>query len=214
MQQTNSDWDPIDSSVAASSMPAVPQPKVQTKTKVRGKKRGTKPEVASSSSSSTAITSAEPIWANAVCNAWWIELCRTLNTDSGIDPEAFDKAFWSRNGYRLWQCPAHQASVHATAAVLCSAAERSDRKAAALQFLRTSILAGTVEQRVTAYFVYFVAGALYRTDPSEARTFIRNYYGRIALQHGTIYEKTSDSASMAHGWSVAFAELMATHKRE
>jgi hypothetical protein len=39
--------------------------------------------------------------------------------------------------------------------------------------------------------------------------FVREFYGPIVARHGTIYEKTTDTASLAHGWSVGVAALIA-----
>jgi hypothetical protein len=38
--------------------------------------------------------------------------------------------------------------------------------------------------------------------------FIREFYGPIARQYGTIYEKTLAVSSLAHGWSVGFVEAL------
>ena len=53
-----------------------------------------------------------------------------------------------------------------------------------------------------------VARAFGQESPGRALRFIREFYGPIAREHGTIYEKTSATSSLAHGWSVGFVEAL------
>jgi len=169
---------------------------------------------------------------HAVCHAWWHELCQRLltvpgpartdsnadhaDTDteghasmSGLHATRVDRAFWVERdgGYSLLPRQS-AASPHATAAMLGSGLAPPHRQAAAHAYLRAQIRSGQVAARVTPYFAYFVAQALGRRSHDDAVRFVRQYYGPIAAQHGTMREKVSDGASLAHGWSVAIASML------
>lgn len=64
-----------------------------------------------------------------------------------------------------------------------------------------------IPPRVTPYFAYFVAAAFAERSPDDAVAFIRDYYGPIADRWGTIVERTNADYALAHGWSVAIADL-------
>jgi hypothetical protein len=97
----------------------------------------------------------------------------------------------------------------ATAAALNSSAGRN-HIAEGLRYLEVEIGSGRITERVTAYYAYFVAQALAHHSRGRALAYVRGFYGPIAQTYGTIYEKTSGSASLAHGWSVAVASLCIT----
>jgi hypothetical protein len=143
---------------------------------------------------------------HAVCNAWWNELCDQLAPVQAVTPEAFDAAFWMGRAYALTADKSRH-SPHATAAALTCSAGRN-RLPEALRYLEEEIAAGRLVERVTPYFATFVARALRLVSPERAVTFIRDFFGPIARDYGTIYEKTSGSASLAHGWSVGIAPLL------
>lgn len=68
---------------------------------------------------------------------------------------------------------------------------------------------GQVDERVTAYFGYFIADGLWKSVSLDAaKKFIVKFYSRIVGNRDTIYEKTSDHASLAHGWSVGFVSIL------
>jgi hypothetical protein len=98
-------------------------------------------------------------------------------------------------------------SPHATAAALNSSAARNHRPEA-LRYLDEEVATGRLAERVTPYFASFVARALGLVSHARAVTFIRGFFGPIAREHGTIYEKTSGCASLAHGWSVGIVPLL------
>jgi hypothetical protein len=79
-----------------------------------------------------------------------------------------------------------------------------------LRYLEEEIGSGRITERVTAYYAYFVAQALAHHSRERELAFIQGFYGPIAQTYGTIYEKTSGSASLAHGWSVAVASMCIT----
>jgi hypothetical protein len=142
---------------------------------------------------------------HAVCNAWWNELCDRVAPGAVVSSSAFDSAFWTGRAYSLTTDRSLD-SPHATAAALNSSAGRNHR-AEALRYLEEEISSGTITARVTAYYAYFVAHALAHHSRERALTFIQKFYSPIAQTYGTIYEKTSGDASLAHGWSVAVASL-------
>jgi len=145
---------------------------------------------------------------HAVCNAWWNELCARLAPGAVVSTTAFDSAFWTGRAYSLTTDRSLD-SPHATAAALTSS-EGGDHRAEALAYLEEEIFSGRITERVTAYFAYFVAQALAYHSRERALAFIQGFYGPIAQTYGTIYEKTSGDASLAHGWSVAVASLCIT----
>jgi hypothetical protein len=98
-------------------------------------------------------------------------------------------------------------SPHATAAALNSSAGRN-HVPEALSYLEEEVAAGRLVERVTPYFAYFVARAFRLVSHERAVEFIRGFYGPIARAYGTIYEKTSGYASLAHGWSVGIVALL------
>jgi hypothetical protein len=142
---------------------------------------------------------------HAVCNAWWNELCDRLAPGAVVSSSSFDSAFWNGRAYSL-TIDRSLDSPHATAAALNSSAGRN-HVTEGLRYLEEEISSGRITERVTAYFAYFVAQALAHHSRERALAFIQEFYGPIAQTYGTIYEKTSGDASLAHGWSVAIASL-------
>ena len=143
---------------------------------------------------------------HAVCNAWWSEWCDLIAPEAAIHPEIYDQAFWTGQAYALTPAKTRE-SPHATAAALnCSVGQH--RIQASLDYLETEIAAHRLTARVTPYFAYFVARALRHRSQSKVLQFIEEFYGPMAQTYGSIYEKTSDEASLAHGWSMAIASLM------
>jgi hypothetical protein len=143
---------------------------------------------------------------HAVCNAWWNEWCDRMAPARAVAPAAFDAAFWAGRCYALTTDKSRD-SPHATAAGLNSSAGRG-HTAEALRYLEEEQAAGRLACRVTPYFAYFVARAFRLASQERAVRFIREFYGPIAREHGTIYEKTSAASSLAHGWSVGFVPLL------
>jgi hypothetical protein len=143
--------------------------------------------------------------AHAVANCWYYEACARLGLPS-IDLRRFDATFWmeAAGAYRLLERGGP--SPHATAAALTSLPVTRG-----LPYLRDE---QEVRRRVSPYFAYFVAAALGKASPGEMVAFIKRYYGPIAGWHGTIHEKIADTASLAHGWSVGVAWLLASGLRQ
>jgi hypothetical protein len=123
-----------------------------------------------------------------------------------VAPAAFDGAFWLGRCYALTAEKSGD-SPHATAAALSCSAGRH-RLGEALLYLEEEIAAGRLARRVTPYFACFVAQALGRASSDRGVRFLREFYGPIAREWGTIYEKTSAASSLAHGWSVGFVEAL------
>jgi hypothetical protein len=147
--------------------------------------------------------------AHCVCNVWWVEVCGLLGVDHGIDMRAFDRAFATADGWAMWEGGGGKTNLHATATVLASSAfGRGDTEDLGWRLLRESIEGGAVRRCVTAYYAYFVVAALARRDGQLLHRFVDQFYGAIARAHGTIYEKTEPTASMAHSWSVGFCEFL------
>src|SRR5262249_25282693 len=128
-----------------------------------------------------------------------------------VTPTAFDAAFWAGRCYTLTADKSGD-SPHATAAALNSSAGLG-RTAEALQYLEEELAAGRLARRVTPYFACFVARAFRLASKERAVRFIREFYGPIAREHGTIYEKTSATSSLAHGWSVGFVPMLVQGRR-
>lgn len=143
---------------------------------------------------------------HAVCNAWWNELCEYLAPEQAVSSKAYDNAFWMGQAYALTTDKLRD-SPHATAVALnssvgCNYIQQS------LCYLEREISCGRLAQRVTPYFGYFVAQALRHISQERVIAFVQDFYKPIAQVYGTIYEKTSGNASLAHGWSVGFASLL------
>jgi hypothetical protein len=98
-------------------------------------------------------------------------------------------------------------SPHATAVALNSFVSSHHRQES-LDYLEREIAADRLASRVTPYFAYFVALALRQISKDRALNFVEQFYEPIAKQYGSIYEKTSGDASLAHGWSVGIASLL------
>lgn len=150
-----------------------------------------------------APTQRAPGLADAVTTAWFHEACAAHGVPSPVDASAFDAAFWTGTAYRL-ERPDGPDSPQATAAAVC-AFPGSPRAPAALDWLLAEQAAG----RVTPYFGLFVARALGLRSRAHQLAFVREHYGPRAARWGTIPEKTTDGASLAHGWSVGVAALLA-----
>ncbi len=137
---------------------------------------------------------------HAVCNAWWSELCDTMAPNLAIQASVFDAAFWTGEAYSL-TFKESKNSPHASAtAITCSSGK--DKRLEALSYLEAEISNGNLRKRVTPYFAYFIANALRYVSIERSMKFIREYYGPIARDFGTIYEKTEANASLAHSWSI------------
>jgi hypothetical protein len=143
---------------------------------------------------------------HAICNAWWNEWCDRTAPAQAIDPDAFDAAFWMGRAYALTADKSRD-SPHATAAALNSSAARNHLPEA-LRYLEEEVASGRLAGRVTPYFAFFVARAFGLVSHDHAVAFIRGYYGPIARAYGTIYEKTSGYASLAHGWSIGIVPML------
>jgi len=137
---------------------------------------------------------------HAVTNAWYQEACAGFGVPT-IDRNAFDRAFWmpEAGAYRLLE--EGGPSPHATAATIVSLGTEQG-----LSYLAN----GDWSDRVTPYFGYFVAAALARLGRPVMLDFIRRHYGPSVERYGTIVERTDDTYSLAHGWSVGVAELICT----
>jgi hypothetical protein len=134
---------------------------------------------------------------HCVVNSWWIELCNLLEIQSGISLELFDKTFWNNGGYAL--SPGLPSCIHATAAVLSSIPDIApNHYNTAYKYLKTAKYQG----KITAYFM---AKALRDNDRKK---FINDYYLGVAKRYGTTFEKHEYNASLAHGWSIGFVELL------
>ncbi|HYT95025.1 MAG TPA: hypothetical protein VEL76_40285 [Gemmataceae bacterium] len=147
-----------------------------------------------------ATARAQDCAAHAVVNAWYYEARERLGRPS-IDLERFDAAFWlpAAGAYGLLEQSGP--SPHATAAALGSLPGTKG-----LDYLLGDCQMGL---RMTPYFAYFVAKALGKASPQRARQFIEDFYSPSAARYGTIWEKVDDRASLAHGWSVGVAALLA-----
>jgi hypothetical protein len=143
---------------------------------------------------------------NAVCNAWWSDWCAFMKPELAIHPTVFEQSFWMGTAYALTTAKTC-ASPHATAAAL-NASLTMHHQPDCFVYLEQAIATGVIHQRVTPYFAYFVALALQQISPQRALAFVEGFYGPIAQTYGTLYEKTNDEASLAHGWSVAIAALL------
>jgi hypothetical protein len=143
---------------------------------------------------------------HAVCNAWWNEWCSLIAPDRMVKPEDYDRTFWMGQAYALTANKSRD-SPHATAAALNSSVSRNHRQDS-LNYLEGEIAMGKLASRVTPYFSYFVALALRNISKARTLTFIEKFYEPIARTYGSIYEKTSDDASLAHGWSIGIASLL------
>jgi len=142
---------------------------------------------------------------DAVTHAWFHEACTRFGIDSGIDVEALAHRYAAAEGYRLH--PAGDDSPQATAAVVLAFSDLPHRDRG-IDWLIACHARGELARRVTPYFLTFVAQAIALRDPSLARQVLRDVLGARIARWGTIPEKTDDSASCAHGWSVGFAALL------
>jgi hypothetical protein len=131
---------------------------------------------------------------NCIVNAWFLEVCDILKIESGIDMKIFINTFYKDSGYSLY--PDDNVSVHATAAVMSSLKGFKE-------IIHVNVLDLKWKNKITAYFAYFICKSL--NDPKE---FIEEYYMESALKYSTIWEKHDGSASIAHGWSIAFVEFL------
>jgi hypothetical protein len=144
---------------------------------------------------------------HAVCNAWWNEWCSLVEPGQVVLPEVYDTAFWMGQAYALTADKSRD-SPHATAVALNSSVSYHHRQES-LDYLQREIAADRLASRLTPYFAYFIALALRHISKAQTLNFIENFYGPIAKNYGSIYEKTSGDASLAHGWSVGIASLLA-----
>jgi len=77
-----------------------------------------------------------------------------------------------------------------------------------IRFILREQESGQLKKEVTAYYGYFVANAIGKQSKQQMLDFIKAYYLPIAQQYGTLWEKSDDQASLAHGWSVGIAQLI------
>ena len=143
---------------------------------------------------------------NSVCNAMYWDLCVLLNRDSGINMNRFNELFcWHDHAYTI-NSMSH-ANFHATALILSldSFKQTTIGKEYMLDMLEDMDM---IKNTVTPYFAFFVAKALKYHYPERFDCFVDQYYVPIADRHGTVYEKTDELSSMAHGWSVGIATLL------
>ena len=106
-----------------------------------------------------------------------------------------------------------QTSVHATAAVLGSQLCLPEYREKAFQYLIEQIENEFVEKNVTAYYGFFLAKSLLigtgnNNNKEQCLKYIKHYYEPIAKKWGTIWEKSNENASLAHGWSVGIASFL------
>lgn len=132
---------------------------------------------------------------NCVINSWWYELCAMADTSSDMSIDMFMHKFYKKSGYSLY--PDGEANIHATACVITSGLDFNNIKLVVPKI--------ALKSKITTYFGYFVAKAL---TGSQRLTFINDCYLPSAKRFGTIWEKHDDKSSIAHGWSVAVAELL------
>jgi hypothetical protein len=142
---------------------------------------------------------------DAVTHAWLHEACAAHDLPSPIDRDAFERTFWTGEAYRLH--PEGDADPRATAAAALAFPE-SPHAASAVDWLLAEHARGRIAERCTPYFATFVARAVGRRSPDAMRAIVRDLYGPRATRWGTIPEKTTDGASLAHGWSVGVAALL------
>jgi hypothetical protein len=142
---------------------------------------------------------------DAVTHAWYHEACTRFGIDSGLDTAALAQRYAGAEGYRLH--PAGNDSPQATAALVLAFADLPHRDRG-IDWLLGCNARGELARRVTPYFLTFVAQAIATRDRSLARQVLRDVLGARVARWGTVPEKTDDSASCAHGWSVGFAALL------
>jgi hypothetical protein len=122
-----------------------------------------------------------------------------------VDLGAFDRAYWTGVAYRLY--PSGDESAQATAAAVLAFPD-SPHATSALDWLVAEHGAGRIATRCTPYFATFVARAFATRSPEVMRSFVRDFYYERAAKWGTIPEKVTDGASLAHGWSIGVAALL------
>lgn len=142
---------------------------------------------------------------DAVTHAWLEEACCAFGVASPIDAGAFERAFWNGTAYRLR--PEGTESPQASAAAVL-AYPRSAHAESAVAWLLAQHAAGQIDARCTPYFATFVARAVGTRSADAMRALVRDLYHPRAARWGTIPEKTTDAASLAHGWSVGVAPLL------
>jgi hypothetical protein len=142
---------------------------------------------------------------DSVTHAWFHQACARFAIDSGIDVDALAHRYAAADGYRLH--PTGADSPQATAALLLAFPDLPHRDRA-IDWLVACHTRGELAGRVTPYFLTFVVQAIALRDRSLARSVLRDVLGPRIARWGTIPEKTDDSASCAHGWSVGFADLL------
>lgn len=147
---------------------------------------------------------------NAVVHAWWFELCHLMEVDSGIDIQKFHDMFWTGSGFALLghRDGADENNIHATSAVLACPHIFNNQKdiALAYRYINSQIENKAIYECVTPYFAYFIAKIL---PSGQDINFIQKYYGQMIKTYGTIQEKVGDDSSLAHGWSIGIAEILA-----
>jgi hypothetical protein len=141
---------------------------------------------------------------NAVVNAWFYEACKLFNISS-FDIIEYNKKFYLPNIGAYSMIPNGRPSIHATAAAIGSIDVNKEILNNGIYYIKSI---KDLDKRVTMYYGYFIAKALAKKHINIAREFINKFYGPIANKYGTIYEKTSDSSSLAHGWSIGFIDFM------
>ena len=155
---------------------------------------------------------------NAVCHAWYQKVCDGLKIPSGLDKKKFISNFYTGRGFCLMAAEKgkNDDNIHATAAVLVGGGNLigDEERVNAELYLEKQIKLGNVSKCVTPYYAYFIAKALSLSSVNaqdKTFKFIEDYYGEMVKKYGTIQEKVSDGASLAHGWSVGVASLLVDH---
>ncbi|AYV84522.1 MAG: alpha-L-rhamnosidase [Hyperionvirus sp.] len=142
---------------------------------------------------------------NAVCHAWFLEICDHLKIPHGISMPNFLATFYTGEGFSL--LPNTPSNIHATAAILSSGLNITESmKESSYKYLNK--MRPEFKKCMTPYFAYFVAKAYMLLNRDLGVKFIEEYYLDIVKKHGTIQEKCNDEASLAHGWSVGIAALL------
>ena len=130
-----------------------------------------------------------------------------LQFDSGISVTKFNENFFTMHGYSLL-VEGSQPNVHATSCALSVKSLLTSQIAISKKFIHSKINDKSIFECVTQYFPYFVARGFAETNAKDGLLFIEKYYGPMARKYGTIQEKVSDEASLAHGLSIAIASLI------
>lgn len=157
---------------------------------------------------------------NAVLNALWAQTMSSFLQGHGLDLGKFYARFEDKEhpgAYRIAE-KASGASLHATTNVLLAgiARDATTTLASLEDQLKHWSRSGPMSPNnflhggPTAFYGGFVAAALDAAGgPDAAREFIKTFYGHWARILGTIPEKKTANASLAHLWSIRYLESIA-----